>query len=80
MKQPIYLTDDNKIRWHSDTGIDRTWTLGRLQMRFRMSAGNGAMGRLGGGWAWKLGAMGSRNEIVIEVLVFSIRFTILPKK
>jgi hypothetical protein len=51
---------------------------GRLKINFRMTAGNGAMGRLGGGWSWKLGAMGSGNEVVLEVIAFSMRFTLLP--
>lgn len=54
---------DNTLRRHSDEAIDKRWNVGRLQIPFRMTAGNGAMGRLGGGWAWKLGAMGARGEL-----------------
>lgn len=38
------------------------------------------MGRLGGGWAWKLGAMGGSDEVCFELLFFTIRFRILPAR
>lgn len=69
-----YITSDNKIRWHSDVTIHKVWNISRLRITFRMTAGNGFMGRLGGGWSWKLGAMGTGNEICLELIFFSIRF------
>jgi hypothetical protein len=78
MKKPKFITDDNKIRWHSDEAINREWRLGRLKINLRMTSGNGVMGRLGGGWAWKLGMMGSGSEVCMEIVFFTLRFRWMP--
>lgn len=74
MKKLTYLTPDNKVRWHSEVAAQRTWRIGRFHATFRMTKGNGVMGRLGGGWAWKLGIMGARRELCMELLFFTLRF------
>lgn len=79
MKKPAYLTANNKIRWHASICFDKTGQIGRLKLHALMKAGDGFMGRLGGGWAWKLGILAARNEIVLELFVMNIRFTLLPK-
>lgn len=79
MKNPSYITKDNKVRWHSDEVINKKWKFGRFEICLRMTAGNGFMGRLGGGWLWKLGAMGTKSEICLELIFFTIRMRIFPE-
>jgi hypothetical protein len=64
------------MNWHSSTAIRKELNLGRLRTVFQMKRADGCMGRLGGGWTWKLGAMGTSNELVLELFVCSIRFTL----
>ena len=67
------ITTDGKVRWFSSVAFDRSVTFGRLRVRATMRNGDGFMGRLGGGWLWKLGILAGRGEIVLELFVMSLR-------
>lgn len=67
------ITPDGKVRWHSTVAFDRTFKVGRIKARAVMREANGAMGRLGGGWSWKLGILAARQEFVLKLFVMSVR-------
>lgn len=79
MKPPKFITKEGNIRWHSDETLKREWRVGRIKVNFRLTAGNGVTGRLGGGWAWKLGVMGVKSEVCMELVFFTLRFRLMPK-
>ncbi len=72
-KKPTCITDDGKARWHSDDLINWEWQRGRLKLQFHMRKNNGAMGRLGGGWLWKLGIDAARSGFVLYLFVAMFR-------
>lgn len=61
--------------WHSSIHFLKTVTIFGYAVKFEMRKNDGWMGRLGGGWAWKLGILASRNDVVFELFVMSIRIT-----
>lgn len=61
------------LKWHASVAFDKTAQIGRVRIRATMRKGDGVMGRLGGGWSWKLGILAAKTEIVLEIFVMSIR-------
>lgn len=68
-----WITPDGKLRFHSTVAFDKVWQIGRVRIRAFMREGDGLMGRLGGGWSWKLGILAGRTEVVFELFVMSVR-------
>lgn len=66
--------------WIATTAFEKQVTLGRLRVKARMAKGNGVMGRLGGGWAWKLGILAAKTDVVLELFVMSVRFTWMKRE
>lgn len=75
MGKPPYLTDDNKIRWHSSKSVRKEWLVFGWKTVFQLRSNNGAMGRMGGGWLWKLGILYGGTDIVLELFICTLRFT-----
>lgn len=67
------ITKDGDIRWFSSISFDKRVSIGRVNIAATMRAGDGFMGRLGGGWSWKLGILASRYGFVLELFVMSVR-------
>ena len=52
--------------------ITRTWTLGRLKIKYEHQSSNHYMGRFGGGWQWKVGFQGAERDWIFFLLVASV--------
>lgn len=65
--------------WHSSLAFRKEFSFGGWRVVAEMRNNDGCMGRLGGGWAWKLGILASDSSYVLELFVMSIRIW-LPKK
>lgn len=47
--------------------------VGRVQFALQFRTKHSYMGRFGGGWNWNLGVKACRNDVIFNLLVFSIR-------
>ena len=54
--------------------ITKRCRLGRLEITFNWRSRKNLWGRFGGGWNWELGFQASTTTIIINLLVFSLRF------
>jgi len=54
--------------------------IGRLIASYNFRPKSSYMGRFGGGWNWQLGVDISAKTMIINCLVFYLRFDIVDKK
>lgn len=73
------MTEDGKIRWHSDELINWQRQWGRIKVSFRMRKNNGAMGRMGGCWLWKFGIEVARGEVLFNLFVAVLRIGLVRR-
>ena len=60
-------------------GINKTWELRRLTIRFRWDRKSNLWGRFGGGWNWKLGFQAGGRCIIFSLVIFEITFLVTGK-
>ena len=74
------MNPKGKTRWHSSLAFNKRFSIGRLKVSIKMRNNDGAWGRMGGGWAWKLGIdCGGWREAVIYIVWITIRITLERK-
>ena len=56
------------------TEIKKEWHIGRLRIVYHWRSSKNLWGRFGGGWNWKLGIQAGARTVIVEMLVFSLRF------
>jgi hypothetical protein len=61
-------------------GIVKVWKIRRLRVKFEWNSKHNLWGRFGGGWNWELGIQIGRTTVIVNILVFSVRFDIESKK
>jgi len=54
--------------------------VGRLELGFSWTSKKNLWGRFGGGWNWKLGFQSGGRTLILNLLVFSLRFTINERR
>ena len=57
------------------TEITKQLSIGRLKIVFNWRSSKNLMGRFGGGWNWKVGIMIGGHSVILNLLVFSLRFS-----
>ena len=57
------------------TEIRKNWRLGRLAVQYHWRSKKNLWGRFGGGWNWKLGFQVGGSTVIVDLLVFSLRFS-----
>jgi hypothetical protein len=63
--------------WTASTAFRKQFNVGRWTWVIELKRNDGAMGRVGGGWGWKLGidASSSGTDFVVYLFIMSIRAT-----
>ncbi|MGW8593202.1 hypothetical protein ACWGLC_16045 [Dietzia sp. NPDC055877] len=72
----IGISKDQYSRWLSGQILynrRHEWEWGRYAFKYEHRSTDNAMGRFGGGWDWELGFQASRNELIVNMLVASLR-------
>jgi hypothetical protein len=64
----------NVKSWTASIAFRKQVRLGAWTITAQMKNGDGAWGRLGGGWKWKLGILWGGTDVVLDLFVMSIRF------
>ena len=59
--------------------IRKSWRIRRLTIIFEHRNKKDHMGRFGGGWNWELGFVAGPNSLILNLLVFSLRFDLERK-
>jgi len=54
--------------------ITRKFNLGNLRITFNWRSKSNLWGRFGGGWNWELGFVAGGSTLILNLLVFSLRF------
>jgi len=60
-------------------GITRKFKLGNLELTFDWQSKKNLWGRFGGGWNWNLGFQAGGKTLILNLLVFSLRFSYRAK-
>ena len=60
--------------------IRKKWTIGRLQIVFEWRSKKNLWGRFGGGWNWKFGVTVGSTTLILDLLVFSLRFDLQGRR
>jgi len=55
--------------------IRHTWNIGKLSIQYHWRSSKNSWGRFGGGWNWKFGFQAGGKTLILELLVFSLRFS-----
>jgi len=76
LKKKLALADAMvRLNHTSDrTEIRRRWTIGALEIHFLWRSPKNFMGRFGGCWNWELGVQVGGSTVILNLLVFSLRF------
>lgn len=74
MSSPI----DDWLRGIIRVNAKREWTLGRYYFTYERRSKSNAMGRFGGGWDWNLGFQAGSSELILNLLVSSLRVRKMP--
>jgi hypothetical protein len=56
------------------TEVLKKWRVGRLNIQYHWRSKKNFMGRFGGGWNWELGFQASGRTVILNCLVFTLRF------
>ena len=57
------------------TEIIKWWKVGPVVIKYHWRSKENLFGRFGGGWNWKLGVSGGDTTVIVDCLVFSLRFS-----
>lgn len=60
--------------------INKKTKMGRLRIVFDFVSKDCFMGRFGGGWDWKVGFQAGGKTLILNLLIFSLRFEIGAKE
>lgn len=60
--------------------IDKTWTIGRVRVRFNWRSASNLWGRFGGGWNWKFGFQIGGRTVIFNLLVCSVTISLVPRE
>ena len=81
-EQPMITPEEgfwlNMLRLNKATPrleIRKSWELWRFRVTFSWRSKKNLWGRFGGGWNWKLGVMVGGSDIILDILVFSLRIS-----
>ena len=66
-------------RYFPKTEIRFARRFGSLEFVYNWRAKSNLWGRFGGGWNWKLGIQAGGRTVIIELLIFSLRFAWKPQ-
>ena len=68
-------------QWDGTEKSLRQIVLGRLTVTYERCTKKGAIfGRFGGGWNWELGFVAGGRTVIVNCLVFSVRFHVEAKE
>lgn len=70
----------SKEKEYKSWTCDETLLINNRFVKMTYNHGGAAMGRCGGGWEWKFGAMGVSSGMVIELTFFTIRINFKGSK
>lgn len=59
--------------------VTKVFKLGRLRAKYHWSSSKNLWGRFGGGWNWELGIQIGSTTVILNCLIFSLRFWIEKK-
>lgn len=57
--------------------VRKEWRLWRVRIVYHWRSSENLWGRFGGGWNWKIGAQAGGRSLIVDLLVFSLRFEVL---
>ena len=60
--------------------INKTWRIGKLQINYNWCSSKNLWGRFGGGWNWELGIQVGGKTVILNCLIFKIRFDIIKEE
>lgn len=56
--------------------IIKHWKFARLKVKFEWRSKKNLWGRFGGGWNWKIGVQIGGSSLILDILTFSLRFSL----
>lgn len=59
--------------------VTRKFKLGRVAVTYNRRSSKNLWGRFGAGWNWKLGVSIGSTTVIVDLLVASLRFTVIKK-
>lgn len=62
------------------TEVRREFNIGRLRIVYYWRAKSNFWGRFGGGWNWQLGFRAGGRTVILNLLVFLLRFDVAKKE
>jgi hypothetical protein len=60
--------------------ITKKFSIGRLEITFNWRSRKNLWGRFGGGWNWELGFQIGSTTVIVNLLIFSLRFYLKKKE
>jgi hypothetical protein len=75
----IYMSVIRHNMENPPTKINKEWRIKRLRIVFNWRSSENLTGRFGGGWNWECGFQIGGHTIILNLLIFSIRFELKNK-
>lgn len=73
-EESFWLTVLRLNRTKKITEIKKVFSFGQFRIEYHWRSKDSLWGRFGGGWNWEFGMQAGGNTIILNCLVFSLRF------